>query len=199
MRNRFLITYLAGALAVGAAGGCGVHARQSQDFNGLHLNLGNLSRLSHAQSRSISSENPAGEKGKGAMATEGFGAAAARDLGQGWKVAPAVVVKAKTTFTIADVQGSGAIQQIWLTPKGHWRFWILRMYWDGEAEPSVETPLGDFFACGWNRYAQVSSLPVCVNPGSAFNCYWVMPFRKSARITVENLADQEEKITYQIS
>ena len=46
--------------------------------------------------------------------------------------------------------------------------------------PSVECPVGDFFACGWNKYAQVSSLAVCVNPGSAFNCYWEMPFRKRA-------------------
>jgi hypothetical protein len=174
-------------------------AQETKQFNGLHMNLGNLTRLSHAETRSISAENPTGEKGKAAMATKGFGAAAARDLGQGWKVAPAVMVKSKSTITLADIRGSGAIQQIYVTPKGPWRFWILRMYWDDEAEPSVEVPVGDFFACGWNRFAQVSSLPVCVNPGSAFNCYWVMPFRKSARITLENLGDTEQKFTYQIS
>ena len=66
-----------------------------------------------------------------------------------------------------------------MTPTGHWRFTILRIYWDGETTPSVEVPVGDFFACGWGQYAQISSLAVCVNPGSAFNCYWEMPFRKS--------------------
>ncbi len=66
---------------------------------------------------------------------------------------------------LADIEGQGAIQHIWLTPTGHWRFWILRIYWDGQEQPSVECPVGDFFACGWQRYAQVSSLPVCVEPG----------------------------------
>ena len=49
------------------------------------------------------------------------------------------------------------------------------------AEPSVEVPVGDFFACGLGKYGQISSLAVCVNPGSGFNSYWEMPFRKSAR------------------
>ena len=49
------------------------------------------------------------------------------------------------TFTMAEISGSGAIQHMWLTPTGTWRFAILRMYWDGEAEPSVEVPVGDFF------------------------------------------------------
>ena len=68
---------------------CLVISSQSQQnpaFDGLHMNLGNLSRLSHAQTRSISPENFTGEKGKGGMAVEGTGKNAARDLGQGWKV-----------------------------------------------------------------------------------------------------------------
>jgi hypothetical protein len=52
------------------------------------MNLGNLPRLSKARTRSISAENPTGDKGKAGMATEGTGAACARDLGQGWKVSP---------------------------------------------------------------------------------------------------------------
>ena len=60
----------------------------------------------------------------------------------------------------------------------------------------MEAPLGDFFACGWGRYAQVSSLAVCVNPGRAFNCYWEMPFRKSARITLENRDPDAHAIVY---
>src|SRR5512137_2846691 len=161
---------------------------KGRTFSGLGLGLGNLSRLSKAQTRSISPENFTGEKGKAAMSTDGPAMPAARDLGQGWKVSPYVRVPAGETFVMADVKGEGAIQQIWLTPAGTWRFAILRFYWDGETEPSIECPVGDFFACGWGQYAQVSSLPVCVNPGSAFNCYWEMPFRKGFKMTIENIA-----------
>ena len=99
------------------------------------------------------------------MATEGTGAHAARDLGQGWKISPSVQIEAQQTFTLAEIEGPGAIQQIWMTPTGNWRYSILRFYWDGETEPSVEVPVGDFFASGWGRYAQVNSIPVTVNPG----------------------------------
>jgi hypothetical protein len=172
----------------------------TQPFNGLGMNLGNLSRLSNAQTRSLSPENFSGEKGKAAMATQGTGAQCARDLGRGWKISPSVAIGAGQTFTLADVAGPGAIQQIWMTPAGiPWRFAILRIYWDGQQQPSVECPVGDFFAMGWNRYAPISSLPVCVNPGSAFNCYWEMPFRKHCRITVTNLASEEFRLYYQVN
>lgn len=174
-----------------------VNAQDS--FNGLNLHLGNLFRLSDAKSRSISPENFTGEKGKGGMATEGTGARAARDLGQGWKISPSVVIKAGETLTLGEIEGSGCIQQIWMTPTGHWRHSILRMYWDDEKNPSVECPVGDFFASGWGQYSQVSSLAVCVNPGSAFNCYWQMPFRKKARITMENIAANDMTVYYQIN
>jgi hypothetical protein len=168
-------------------------------FNGLGMNLGNLARLSKAQSRSISPENFTGEKGKGGMATEGTGSGASRDLGLGWKVSPSIVIKAGTTFEIANIEGSGAIQQIWMTPTGNWRFSILRIYWDNQEQPSVECPIGDFFACGWGEYAQLSSLAVCVNPGSAFNCYWEMPFQKHCRMTITNIATEDMVLYYQIN
>ncbi len=170
-------------------------------FNGLDMNMGNLSRLSNAETRSISPENPTGEKGKGGMATEGTGKGASRELGQGWKVSPSVRIKAGTTFTMADITGSGAIQQIWMTPApiNKTRLFIIRCYWDGETEPSVEVPMGDFFACGWGSYGQINSLPVCVNPGSAFNCYWNMPFHKKARITMENLDDKDMTLYFQVN
>jgi hypothetical protein len=168
-------------------------------FNGLGMNMGNLSRLSDALTRSISPENTTGEKGKGGMATEGSGANASRNLGRGWKVNPCVRIEPGRTFTIAEIDGPGAIQQIWMTPTGRWRFSILRMYWDGQEQPSVECPVGDFFASGWGGYAQLSSLPVCVNPGSAFNCYWEMPFRKSARITMENIDAEPMTLFYQVN
>ena len=169
------------------------------EFNGLGMNLGNLSRLSSARSRSISPENLSGEKGKGGMATEGTGASPARGLGQGWKVSPSIRIASGETCVIADIHNSGAIQQIWMTPTGNWRFSILRIYWDDQETPSVECPVGDFFACGWNRYAQVSSLAVCVNPGSALNCYWEMPFRKRCRVTLTNIDDTEMTLYYQIN
>jgi hypothetical protein len=173
----------------------------AEPFNGLDLNLGNLSLISKAKSRSISPENFKGEKGMGGMATNGVGAYPARELGQGWKISPAIHVPPGATTTLADISGPGAIQQIWLTasPLAKARWYILRFYWDDETEPSVECPLGDFFACGWAQYCQISSLPVCVNPGSAFNCYWQMPFRKKAKITIQNLDDQQMAIYYQIN
>lgn len=168
-------------------------------FNGLGMHMGNLSVLSNAETRSISPENFSGEKGKGGMATEGTGANAARDLGQGWKISPSVAIEAGETLTLADIVGSGAIQQIWMTPTGNWRFSILRIYWDGQDFPSVECPVGDFFAMGWGKYAQLSSLAVCVNPGSAFNCYWEMPFRRKCRITMTNIANEAMTLYYQVN
>jgi hypothetical protein len=109
------------------------------------------------------------------------------------------MIEPDQTFELANIDGPGAIQQIWMTPTGHWRFSILRIYWDNQEQPSVECPVGDFFACGWGRFAQLSSLAVCVNPGSAFNCYWEMPFRKHCRITMTNLADTDMTLYYQVN
>jgi len=169
-----------------------------QKFNGIETNMGNLFRLSDAKSRSISPENFKGEKGKGGMATTGTGANASRDLGQGWKVSPSVRIKSKTTYTVAEIDGPGSVQHIWMTPTGNWRYSIIRFYWDDETEPSVECPVGDFFGMGWGQYAQLTSLAVTVNPGSAFNCYWPMPFRKKCRITMENIGNEDMVLYYQV-
>ena len=171
---------------------------QEPQYDGLANNLSNIYQVSNAQSYSISPENPTGGKGMGGMAKEGTGAFASRELGQGWKVSPSIHVKAGQTITLADISGSGLIEHIWLTPTGNWRLTILRMYWDGEANPSVEVPVGDFFAMGLGKFAPISSLAVCVNPASGFNSYWPMPFRKSARITLENLDDKPMSVFYQI-
>jgi hypothetical protein len=173
-------------------------------FSGLDMNMGNLYRLSDAKTRSISPENFTGEKGRAGMAdlsdrdkpNTANASNAARDLGQGWKVNPYVRIKPGETFTMAEIEGPGAIQHIWMTPTGKWRFSILRIYWDDETEPSVECPVGDFFGMGWNEYAPLVSSAVCVNPGSAFNCYWVMPFRKKCRITMENVNDADQMTLY---
>ncbi len=176
-------------------------------FNGLGMHLGNLSLLSNAQTRSISAENFTGEKGKAGMATEGTGANCARELGRGWKISPSVHIKAGETFTLCDIQDSGAIQHIWMTP-ACWknqaqvnRHTILRIYWDGQEQSSVECPVGDFFASAYTSfqtYRPINSLPICVNPGNAFNCYWEMPFRKRCRITMQNLGIEDMTLYYQI-
>ena len=160
--------------------------------------LHDLFRITNAQSRSISPENFSGEKGKGGMALTGTGAEQAQELGQGWKISPSVVIEPGETFQLADIQGPGQIEQMWMTPTGVWRWSILRIYWDDQPHPAVECPVGDFFACGWGEFAPVSSLAVCVNPGSAFNCYWPMPFKRRCRITLENIANEPMTLYYQI-
>lgn len=183
-------------LAIGVMGATVAYSQQN--YNGVDSHLGNLYMLSSAQSRSISPENFHGAKGEGGKATTGTGAGPARDLGQGWKISPSVVIKAKSTFTVAEIDGPGSVQHIWMTPTGNWRYEILRIYWDDEATPSVEVPVGDFFGMGWGQYARLQSLAVCVNPGSAFNCYWPMPFRKKCRITIENIDDKDMVLYYQV-
>jgi hypothetical protein len=176
----------------------------AQNFNGLDMNLGNLSLLSKAQTRSISPENYTGEKGGGAKAVPGDPATRnvnnasgpARDLGEGWKVNPYIRINSGETVTLAEIKGPGAIQHIWMTPTGVWRWSVIRIYWDDESTPSVECPIADFFCQGWNEYAPIVSLPICVNPGSAFNCYWSMPFRKKCRITMENVNPKDEMVLY---
>lgn len=184
-------------------------------FNGLGMNLGTLSLLSKAQTRSISPENVYGEKGRGGMAEISdepqpevvkLGQLwrkidCASELGRGWKVRPCITLPVGKTTTVMDIDGPGAIQQMWMTISAntHLRFLVLRMYWDNEPTPSVECPIGDFFCQGWGKFAPLSSLPVCVNPGNANNCYWEMPFRKHARITVENIGFEDSVLFYQIN
>jgi len=173
----------------------------STQFNGLGLHLGNLSQLSPAESRSCSPENPTGAKGQGGRHVDP-NHGCSRDLGTGWKVRPCVSANPGETLVLADLEGPGAIQQIWMTPTGNYRFTILRFFWDGEATPSVEVPIGDFFASAYtnfNTFAPLHSLPVCVNPGNAFNCYWEMPFRKHCKVTLENIGFEPMRIFYQIN
>ena len=96
------------------------------------------------------------------------------------------------TIVLAELDGPGEIRHLWFTPssRGYFRYpreLVLRIYWDGSKTPSVETPLGDFFAAGHGMKANVSSLPVEVTSyGRALNCYWKMPFHKKAKITMTN-------------
>jgi hypothetical protein len=152
----------------------------------MHIGLGNIYLARQAESRSISAENPTGEKGKGAMADPG-GKGAARELGLGWKVRPCITLKAGETVTLMDNEGPGVIRHMWYTfSDKFYRSAIIRIYWDGEASPSVEAPLGDFLCNSWNCRQEILAEPINVNPKGGMNIYFPMPFRKNARITVEN-------------
>ena len=175
--------------------------------NGLFSNLSTLSLLSDAKSRSICGENRTGAKAGGArdfppVDENGNPKGAARDLGQGWKVHPCDRIQPGETFVMADIEGPGAIQHIWMTPTGDNRTTIMRVFYDGAENPSIECPIGDFFASAYtnfNVFAPINSLAICVNPGNAFNSYWPMPFKKRIRITLENVNATEAKtIFYQI-
>ena len=104
------------------------------------------------------------------------------------KVAPGA------TFTVMDADGPGAISHIWFTIADnepyHLKKIVLRIYWDGEATPSVEAPIGDFFGLGLGAYHSWQSQPLSVGSIKALNSYFPMPFAKHARITVTNEGSQ---------
>ena len=177
------------------------------DAPGLNQGLPALPYLSHARTRSVCAENPTGARGRGGMAVPDpkqvdppASARAADELGQGWKVRPFLRVNKGQTATLMDVDGPGVIQHIWLV-EGLSRAHVLRFYWDGEPTPSIEVPAPDFFAVGHGKFAPVNSLAVVVNPQNALNCYWPMPFRKHARITLTNESPTTDLqlLAYQIS
>lgn len=148
--------------------------------------LCNLPLITDAKTRSISAENPDGRPGGGARAIPPE-QDASTDLGVGWKVKPWIQLDAGKTRTIAEITGPGVIQHIWCTvAEVALRNCLLRFYWDDESEASIEVPLGDFFACGHGLRTEVNSMPVVVAPAGGMNCYWAMPFKQGARITIEN-------------
>lgn len=164
--------------------------------------LNNLTTKKNIRSFSVSPENPSGGKGVGGMATLDVGSAAyaARELGQGWKVNPYIVMSAESKATLADIKGQGAIKHIWITDSAAaGRLLILRIYFDGAENPSVEVPLSDFFASAdYLEYRQLSSLAMCVNPARGMNCYFEMPYFKSFRVELENIGPSPCNIYYQI-
>lgn len=156
------------------------------NFNPLFGGLSSLPLINNGRSRAINAENPRGEKGKGGMA--------ASHLGPSRKGSPCIrEIEPGSTVTLAEIDGPGVIQHIWITVTDKTekdvfvlRDLVLRMYWDDETVPSVESPLGDFFCNGFGRGCTVNSLPIVVNPSRGFNSYFQMPFRKKAKITIEN-------------
>lgn len=148
--------------------------------------MSNVARITDAKSRSICAENPNGEVGGGAKEVPQPHNAGS-ELGIGWKIKPCITVPSGSKAVLADIKGPGTIRHIWITVNEKaYRNCILRMWWDGEKTPSVEVPLGDFFCCGHAIRTKVVSIPIAVNPSGGFNSYWPMPFRKSAKIEVEN-------------
>lgn len=162
--------------------------------------LNSLTQKKNITTFSVSPENLTGEKGKGGMAIEGSAAYQARELGQGWKVNPFIVIQPQETAVLADIKGQGAIKHIWITDSARaGRLLILRIYFDGSKTPSVEAPLSDFFAnADYAEYRQLSSLAICVNPKRGLNCYFEMPYFKSFKVELENLAPDECCVYYQI-
>jgi Protein of unknown function (DUF2961) len=143
--------------------------------------LDGLSNLSDAVSRRASSADPSGGNADWAE------------------------VKAGATATLAEIKGAGSIRHIWFTINSpspfHLRELVLRMYWDGETDPSVEVPIGDFFGTGFEfedvpgghrgqKYQSWWSLPITVQD-RALNCYFEMPFGNGARITLSNDGTQD--------
>jgi len=180
------------------------------------FDLSKITKLTTGKTRLFTAENVYGEKGKGGMAevsdtpqeeTVKIGQLwkksnpAARELGQKWKVRPCIDLAPESVTTILDTTGPGRITHIWFTVDSKkFRDIILRVYWDGEEFPSIESPVGDFFCNGFNRALKITSIPINVNPTGGMNCYFPMPFRKSAKITIENLrSEQVDGFFYAIS
>ncbi len=117
-------------------------------------------------------------------------------------------VKPGATIVLADLAGPGVIRHMWVTFAEKSPGWlakdgaadpaeiVLRIFWDDSKIPAVETPFGDFFAAGFGERAEVRSLPVEVEGGDAYNCFWVMPFRKHARIEIENQSSKDLAALY---
>jgi hypothetical protein len=99
-----------------------------------------------------------------------------------------------TEMTLAEIDGPGAITHIWTTHRGTGRDLIIRVYWDGSEHPSIEAPLGDFFGVAMSINANMNSQPIQVSSeGRARNCWWYMPFNKSAKVTVSATNSEENR------
>jgi hypothetical protein len=160
----------------------------------MDIGLHNIYQRRDYETRWFNAENPRGEKHGGAQADEATSlhrpsARWARQLGPGWKASPCTSLAPGETFTVMDDEGPGVIRHIWFTcDAALYRDVIVRMYWDGQSHPSVECPLGDLFCC-LTKPMQIPAEPINVNPTGGLNSFFPMPYRKHARITVENDSD----------
>ncbi len=177
--------------------------------------LGNLTRPPAGKTISVSGENVFGKPGAGGMADPTPGAPPqddvlaigqvpdlqqphpGREIGVGGKIRPWIFLESRKETAILDMDGPGMIRHIWIAfPPRLLRMLVLRMYWDHEELPSVQVPVGDFFCSAPGYYGEFQSLAVCVNAKNAMNCYWQMPFRKHARVTLEYLGDERTSHIY---
>lgn len=158
--------------------------------NFIYHGFSNLPMLTNGVTRSVCAENPHGEKGAGGQE--------ASVLGKSRKGRAGIQLQPHEEVTIMDIEGAGVIQHFWFTLEppaktgGYFllRDLVLKMYWDNEDTPSVEVPFGDFFCCGHGVTTNINSWPIVVNPTRGFNCYFAMPFRKHAKIVVENQREE---------
>ena len=150
--------------------------------------------LSDDRTFAYSAENPTGTKGGGSRGADCE------------KLSPTVTIRAGETVTLADIKGSGEIQDMWFTGYvGH--SFILRIYWEGQEHPCVEAPLSAFFGCAYDenfadrdgRYPVLNSEVMLVAPGRGYNSFFEMPFRERCRITMENRSSEDKDLYYMIT
>ncbi len=104
------------------------------------------------------------------------------------------------TFTVADIKGAGRITHMWFTiaspSQDHLREIVLRIYWDDAKVPAVACPIGEFYGLGHGKYVEYASAPVSIGASKGLNCYWPMPFKTHARITITNEGSRQVDALY---
>jgi glycerophosphoryl diester phosphodiesterase len=143
--------------------------------------------------RSISFENPTGEKGRGGMASS--------NLGVGRKGAPAKTLDPGETIVLCDIEGSGVIRHLWMTTRNqpeNLRSLVLRAFWEGQEHPSIECPLGDFMGFAHGTLGDYESAVHSVGEMAGMNFWLPMPFAKRARLTLSNERDARTRLYYQV-
>ena len=164
--------------------------------------LGALARPHEGRSRRVSSTFRQGKDGKYDAKADPKGDREEGSNHDNFRVAPG------TTHVLMDEKGPGVITHIWITFLGpepqDWarqgaanhQEMLLRITWDGRDRPGVEAPVGDFFANCFGKRKEVISLPVIVEDADSYNCFWHMPFRKSARVEIVNQSDKAIALLY---
>jgi hypothetical protein len=145
-------------------------------------------------SRSISFENPSGAPGQGGKA--------ASNLGPGRKGAPAREIKPGETVQMGDIKGPGTIRHIWITTSQEpavQRACVIRAYWEGQSQPSIECPIGDLFGFAHGKITSYQSAIHSCGPTGGRNLWIPMPFTKRARFTFSNESDKPVTLFYQLT
>jgi hypothetical protein len=141
------------------------------------------------KSRAITAENQRGAPGEGGKELEGR-----KGLPCLWNL------KKDMTYTFAEMEGPGMVRHIWITVQNtspqKMRNLILRFYWDGQAVPSVEAPLADFFGVCHGRTAPFESAYLSMPEGRGFNCFVPMPFKRKAKLTICNETGEDARMFF---